>query len=246
MKNILALFIAATAFAGLVYADEMSSQHFSITSDSVNVGGIRSTSTNYGLEDTAGDVATGISTSTNFNLYAGYQKQEVSDIYLTPGSNVTMVTSLGGLTGGTANGSSTFTVLSYDDAGYLVNIRAEGSPALTSGANSFADYTPAGSDPDFSFSIAPTASEFGYSPEGDDITARYKDNGASCNAGSSDTSDACWDAFSTSDQTIVERLSSTASTGSPTTIKFRAAIGASHIQPQGVYVATTTITILPL
>ncbi|MEN9647244.1 MAG: hypothetical protein RLY57_48 [Candidatus Parcubacteria bacterium] len=246
MKHFFALLVLIVSCAGVLYADEMSSQHYSITSDSVNAGGILSTSTNYKLEDTAGDIATGISSSTNFLLYAGYQKQQMTDIALTPGGDVVMSPSIGGITGGTANGSSTFTVTSSNDPGYMVTIKASSSPALTTGSESFADYTPAGVVPDFTFSVDAGTSEFGFSPEGTDIHSKFLDNGVACGTGSSDTALSCWDALSTSDQTIVQRMSATASTGSQTTLNFRAAIGSGKIQPEGVYVSTTTITVLPL
>ncbi len=245
MKGFVALLILVSSCAGVLYAQEMTSQNFSITSDSINVGGLRSTSTSFTLEDTAGDIATGIGTSTNFTLYAGYQKQQISDISLIPGADVTM-TFLGGVTGGTSNGSTTFTVISDNDPGYTVSIKASSSPALMSASDSFADYTPAGAAPDFVFSVAAGISEFGFSPQGADIASRYKDNGSTCNTGTGDTALACWDGLSTSNQTIVQRMSATASTGVPTTINFRAEIGSGKIQTEGVYVATTTITILPL
>jgi hypothetical protein len=246
MRYVFALVLLSISCVGIVFAQEMSSDNFSITSDSINVGGLRSTSSSYTLEDTAGDIATGISSSTNFTLYAGYQKQNTADISLTPGADVVMSPALGGITGGTSNGSSTFTVISANDPGYMVTIKASSSPALTDGVNSFADYTPSGAAPDFMFSVGAGTSEFGFSPEGTDIVSMFKDNGSTCNTGSSDASLACWGALTTVNQTIVQRTSATASTGVPTTLNFRAAIGSGHIQPEGVYVSTTTITVLPL
>jgi hypothetical protein len=221
-------------------------RNYSITSDNINAGGIFSTSSSFRLEDTTGDIASGISSSTNFVLYAGYQKQQISDISLSPGVDVIMLPSLGGVTGGASNGSSIFTVISNNDPGYIVTIKASSSPALTTGVYGFADYTRVGVVPDFTFSIAVTDSEFAFSPEGIDIENRFKDNGSNCGIGSSDTPLSCWDALSTNDQIVVQRNSATASSGTATTINFRASIGSSKIQPQGVYVSTTTITILPL
>jgi hypothetical protein len=244
--SLFVLLLLTISSSGFLYADEMSSQNYSITSDAVNSGGLYSTSSGFSLEDTAGDIATGISSSTNFLLYAGYQKQNTSDISLIPGNDVIMSSSLGGLTGGTSNGSTTFTVISANDPGYIVSIKSLSNPALTTGVESFSDYTPVGAVPDFTFSIATADSEFAFSPEGSDIDNRYKDNGSICGTGSSDASLSCWDALSTTNRTIVQRMSSTASSGTATTINFRAAIGSGKIQSEGVYVSTTTITILPL
>jgi hypothetical protein len=243
-KIILALaLICATAH---VYAEEMNSANFTIESDSINIGGARSTSTSFSLEDTVGEAGTGIGTSSNYMLLAGYQQMQTGEISLTPGTDVTLSPALGGITGGTSNGSYVFTVLTNNEAGYTVALRASSSPALVSSDSSIADYTPAGADPDFAFSIAATDSEFGFSPEGTDVATRYRDNGSTCNVSSGDTSNACWDALTTTSKTIIERLSSNDPAGTVNTIKFRAQVGASRFQPEGVYVATTTITVLPL
>jgi hypothetical protein len=157
-----------------------------------------------------------------------------------------MSPSIAGVTGGTSNGSTVVTVTTDSPSGYSLFIKASSSPALISGANSFADYTPAG-DPDFTFSILASASEFAFSPEGTHIVQKYKDDTVSlCNTGSSDTPNACWDALSTSNQTISQSTSGNHPSGTATTLKFRAQSGSSHIQPPGEYTATTTVTALPL
>jgi hypothetical protein len=211
----------------------------------MNFGGDRSTSASYTIEDTGGEIATGSSSSTNYTMSAGYQQMQSIYMALTPPTNVTLAPAIGGVTGGTANGSTNFTVVTDDQAGYTVTITASSSPALVSATDSFADYVPSGANPDFTFGIAATASAFAFSPEGTDIAQRYKDNGSSCNAGSSDTADACWDGLSTSPITFVSRSSSNHPAGTVTTLKFRAASGSSHIQKDGTYTATTTITVLP-
>jgi hypothetical protein len=176
----------------------------------------------------------------------------MQEVYLAivPASNVTMSPAIGGVSGGTANGSATFTVTTDDPAGYTATIQASSTPALvntSSSTNAFADYVPAGAVPDFAFGIAASASAFAFSPEGADIDQRYKDNGSSvCGAGSADAADSCWDGLSTSPATIVTRTSANHPSGITTTLKFRAASGSSHIQPNGIYVATTTVTIFAL
>jgi hypothetical protein len=245
MKRFLLMLVLICATVH-VYAEEMNSTNFTIVSDSVNVGGVRSTSTSYNLEDTTGEVATGIGTSTNYTLKSGYQQMQTGDIALTPGSDVSMSPNIGGITGGTADGSYVFSVVTNNDAGYTATIRASSSPAMTSGANSIADYTPAGANPDFTFSVAAADSELAISVEGLDISSRYKDNGSTCNTGSGTTANTCWDPLTTSERTIVQRLSPNGPLGVDTTVKFRVGVGASRFQPEGVYVATTTITVLPL
>lgn len=229
-----------------VGAQVMSSSNFKLESDSINFGGGRSLSGSYTIEDTLGEVATGISSSTNFTMKAGYQQNNVVTFSVTPASNVTMSPSIPGLTGGVANGQTSFTVTTDSPAGYTATIKASASPALNSAFDSFADYVPAGADPDFTFANASDASSFAFTPEGTDIASRYKNLGAICGVGATDTVDACWDGVSTIDKTILNRTSANQPLGTTSVVKFRAASGSSHVQKDGVYVATTTITVLSL
>jgi len=246
--------IATAAYLSLyqarnVFAVGATSTNYAIEFDSVNSGGTDfSTSTNYELSDTVGEIATGKSTSTNYQIYAGYRQMDSVQIALTAAADVTMSPDIGGVSGGTSNGSTSFTVTTDSHAGYEVQIKASSSPALQrdGGGGSFNDYTPGG-DPDFAFSVAENTSEFAFTPEGTDIADEYKDNGSNtCNTGSTDTADACWDGLSTSNQTIVQRTSANQPNGTLTTLKFRAKSGSNHIQIDGTYTATTTITALPL
>lgn len=228
------------------YGQAMSSSNYKLQSDSVNFGGVRSGSASFVTEDTLGEVATGISSSTNYVMKAGYQQMQESIIAVVPATNVSMSPSIGGVTGGTSDGSTTFRVTTDNAAGYTATIVASSSPALVSPFDSFADYTPSGANPDFTFSIAATNSAFAFSPEGTDIVQRFKDNGSTCNAGSGDVTLSCWDGLSTSPITIDTRNSANSPTGIVTTLNFRAASGGSHIQTDGTYTATTTVTVLPL
>jgi hypothetical protein len=158
-----------------------------------------------------------------------------------------MSPAIGGVTGGTSNGSTNFTVTTDNPAGYSVTIQASSSPALQSLSDNFADYTATAASPDFTFSVPSTASRFAFTVEGTDIANSFKDNGSNtCNTSSTDTADACWAGLSTGLQTIVNRTSANHPTGTVTTIKFRAQSGSAHVQTAGTYVATTTITALSL
>jgi len=236
----------ALAVGITTHAQVMQSNSYRIESDSVNFGGGRGTSASYTLEDTAGEVGSGISDSASYRLSAGYQHTLVDYISLTSATNVTMSPSLGGVTGGSANGSTTVTVTTDSAAGYQLNLKASTSPAMQSGANSIADYTPSGANPDFTFSVAVGTGEFAFSPEGTDIASRYKDNGALCNTGSGDTSLSCWDPLTTSDRTISSRTTGNHPNGINTTIQFRTGLGANSGIVNGTYIATTTLTAFAL
>src|SRR4051812_46068168 len=72
---ILLLVVSCWSLVTPVFAQSvMSSGTYKIESDSLNSGGIRSTSGTYGVEDTAGEVGTGRSNSSSLGLFeAGYQ-----------------------------------------------------------------------------------------------------------------------------------------------------------------------------
>lgn len=226
----------------------MTSTTYRIDADSINVGGRDiSTSTNYNLADTIGEIATGVSTSTNYQINAGYRQMLETYISMTALSDVVMSPTIGGITGGTANGSTNTTVVTDSGAGYTLLIKASSSPAMVSAdGDTIADYTPATADPDFTFSITASQAELAFTPEGSNIDDDYRDNGAACGIGSGDTADACWDALSTSNITIAGAGADNHPTGVMTTIKFRVGVGASANKPDGDYYATTTVTALAL
>ncbi|MCA9366311.1 hypothetical protein KC722_01895, partial [Candidatus Kaiserbacteria bacterium] len=113
--------------------------------------------------------------------------------------------------------------------------------------DSIADYVPIGAVPDFTFNYAASDALFGYSPEGGDITVRYRDNGAdTCGIDTTDTSSRCWDGLSTTSATIARGAGSNHPDGATTTVRFQVSIGGAVAQTVGTYVATTTITALPL
>jgi hypothetical protein len=227
-------------------AQVMQSSNYKMQSDSVNAGGGLSNSESYSLEDTVGEIATGNSTSTTYKLRAGYQQMQEVYLSLSAIANVVMAPSLGGLTGGTATGSTAFVVTTDSPAGYSATIRASTSPALRSGSNTIADYLPVGAVPDFLFTTGPTNAHFAYSPEGSDIALRFQDAGSVCGVSGSDTSNRCWDGLKTTAVEIARRNTGNHPLGATTTIKFSVGIGNSAGVPPGQYQATTTITAISL
>ncbi len=227
-------------------AQVMSSTNYKIQSDSVNVGGGRSTSTNYTLESTVGEVATGNSTSTNYELRAGYQQMQEVYLSMTAPTNVTLSPALGGVTGGTATGSTAVVITTDSPSGYQLAIKASNSPAMQASGGTIADYVPVGAVPDFAFVNTATATKFAFTPEGTAVAARYKDNGSICGTGSGEVTQRCWDGLSTTDRVVVSTTAANHPTGATTTLRFQVNIGGSIVVPSGTYVATTTITALPL
>ncbi len=230
----------------LVGAQVMQSGNYRIQSDSVNFGGGFSSSTNYLLESTAGEVATGESSSPTYEMHARYQQMQEVYISLSGFSAVALSPSIPGISGGFSNGSTTVLVVTDSPSGYELLVSGSQSPAMQKGGDTIADYVPSTSDPDFSFTTDPTDAHLGYTPEGTDITLYFKDNGASCNQSGGDTALACWQGLSTTPRTVASRTSANHPNGSTTTLNFRVGVGGSVVQPPGTYTATTTITALPL
>jgi hypothetical protein len=227
-------------------AQVRSSTSYRLESDSINFAGGLSSSSNYTLESTAGEIATGPSDSATYSLRAGYQQMQSVFISMTDPGNVELTPSIGGLTGGTASGSLAVMVLTDSPSGYELTISAENAPAMRKGSDVIDDYVPVASpNPDYSFITGSTDVFFGFSPAGADVINRYRNDTAVCAAGSLSTAQTCWDGLTTTPQAIA-RGSSNQPSGATTTVYFRVGIGGNAAVPPGEYVATTTLTALPL
>lgn len=244
--------ICAAVFSPVVFwyidvagAQVMESSNYGIQSDSINFGGGLSNSSDFSLESSLGEIATGESDSASYSLRAGYQQMQQVFISLTGLAAVTLSPTIPGVSGGVANGSTTATVLTDSPSGYSLTIESESSPAMVSGVNSLDDYS-TDPIPDYEFAIGINDAHFGFSPFGDDIVDRFKNNGASCGAGSTISNLNCWTGVSTTAAVIAESTSANHPAGTDTRINFRVGVGGSVTQAPGVYVATTTVTALPL
>ena len=235
--------LVSGAVCGLKNADAaMTSSNCKVLYDSVNV----STSSNYSAQDTIGEQATGFSSSTNYTLGAGYQFMNGSFISITSPSGATLP-AIDGVNGGVSTSSVAWVVTTDSAAGYSLYLNANTSPALQSpGGGSFADYTPSGASPDFTFANGTASSSFGFSPKGTDIVPMYKDNGVSCNTGSGSTLNACWDGFTLATKLVARSTASNMPSGTQTTVNLQAQVGASKLQDSGTYTATITATAVAL
>ncbi|MCE9628818.1 MAG: hypothetical protein K8Q91_02360 [Candidatus Vogelbacteria bacterium] len=243
--------IVCLVLAGPAWAYVASSTNYKLEKDSINFAGARSVSGTYIIEDTLGEISTGTSTSSSYNLNAGYQAMESSGVTislnLSSPSDVSMSPAIVGASGGTSDGSASWTVVTNNPSGYSLSVAADTNPALKSGANSFDDYTPAGLAPDFSFSVGTSEAKFGFSPEGVDIINRFLDDGSSvCDSGSSDTSGSCWDGFDTLGKTIAASASANNPAGSATVLRLKAVVGATKNLATGSYGAIITATAVTL
>lgn len=249
MRNIslVCLGLVAISVPLFVYGQVMQSTTYRVQSDSINVGGVNSSSASYKLEDTTGEVATGDSNSASYAMHAGYQQMVSSYIAISDVSN-TSLSNINGLTGGSSATSLAWLVTTDSPSGYSLSVSANTTPALKSSLSSFADYTPAGADPDYTFSVAASASAFGFSPEGTHVIQKYLDDGlGACNVFSgNETTDKCWDGFSTTPKIVASGTSGNSPSGTVTTLKVKAESGSAHIQENGVYTVTLSVTAVTL
>jgi hypothetical protein len=232
----------------VVGAQVMQGTNYQIQSDSVNVGGVNSTSTSYTLEDTTGEVATGVSTSSSFTLRAGYQQMAPITIGMTQPASITLDPAIPGLAGGISNGSTSVTVTTDNPAGYEVLVEAVATPAMQAdgGTYTIADYVPSGGA-DYNFAIAATDAHLGYSVLSPDAESRFLHSGsAPCGTGSNNTSQNCWDGLSTTSEPIITGTAANQPSGTESTLFFRVGVGGDVVQAPGSYVATTTLTAVPL
>lgn len=226
-------------------AQVRSSTNYQLQSDSINFGGGLSTSTNYELESTAGEISTGEATSSSYQLKAGYQQMQEVFISISAVSPVVMSPNIGGITGGTANGTTSVIVITDSPSGYQLTISASNNPAMQKGTDTIADYVPVGADPDISFITNTNDVHFGFSPEGTDVTSRWLNNTSACNIGTNSTALKCWDGLSVSDKLIAQGSANQPS-GATTTLHFRVGAGGGIPIIAGDYFATTTLTALPI
>ncbi len=228
-------------FCNIIFADFMQSSTYKIQSDSLNFGGADSSSSTYKVGDTLGEIGTGDSNSSNYFMHAGYWQMGESYISISSPTDLVMA-SMSGLSGGASEGVMSWIVTTDNPAGYSMTIATDTSPSLKSAQDSIDDYVTAGIDPDYNFNNLPTNSSFGFSPEGTEVSARFKDNGSVCNIGTLETTSKCWDGLSVIPKVIAGSTSPNIPSGATTSIRFRAESGSNHIQSSGSYNTTVTMT----
>lgn len=176
--------------------------------------------------------------------------EEIS--FLVQAPNVTMVGNLLGLTGGTANGSTTAVVRTNSSGGYEMSIAffnngtaqaMRGDLSLNSGIR---DYPAVGGEPTYLFSTASTSAVFAYTVSASDaldLDPSFINNGSACNQVGGHDTDRCWMEPRTSSFTIIDRSSSAAS-GATSTVHFRVHVpnSPSPTLEEDVYTATATLT----
>lgn len=243
---IAAIIIFLGAGTGIARAYVMSSENFRLERDSINIGGNEEgASDNYRLSDTIGEIGTGDSSSSNYNIKAGYRQMDETSISITVSGSINLEPSIGGISGGAADGYGEWNVTTDSPSGYTLDIRSTGTPAMISGSNYFADYSPvSASIPDLNWDIGSVNSEFGFSPyNSEHQSGLFKNDGADCGQGGNISDQQCWFGLAAGATSIAYSPNATSLAGSGTKINFKAEVNSvdGH-QISGVYTATIIVT----
>ncbi len=215
----------------------MSSTNYSIPIDSINFVSGDTSSANFNLNSTVGEVATGESTSTNYTMNAGFQQPDSCTISISDATNLSLAAIAGTGKSTLTNNYRILTITTNCSGGYGLYWKASTSNMI-SGANSISAYTPTGSDPE-QWSVDASASEWGGHLNADSDRVDT-DKWGEDTAPSYTSSETKWLNVATSDALIASYNSTTA--GDDEKIYFGAEIGSSKHQISGNYSVTVTIT----
>lgn len=174
--------------------------------------------------------------------------------FLVPAADVVMQGAIGGVTGGTATGTTYAVVRTNSPTGYTVDIRFSNSPAMRgeeTGSTAIHNYNSTGTQPTYNFNSSSSA-QFGYtvtasSTDIGSIAQSFLDNGSNaCNELTGNDTDGeatCWMGPRTTDFRIFDKGDS-APNGATTSLYFRVVVPAnpSPAVIEDFYMATATLT----
>lgn len=164
--------------------------------------------------------------------------------------DVSMVSSIDGLTGGAATGTTYAAVRTNAPAGYNMTLTFSSTTAMNraGGSGYINNYTPATvTVPDYDWvdNSSGQPAEFGYTVNASstpELDQTFQNTGSTCNSAGSQDANKCWLNPSTTAQIIINTTAATA--GSTSTITFRVSVPSSPSPAltSGNYVATGTLT----
>jgi hypothetical protein len=158
-----------------------------------------------------------------------------AEITISSPSDVTLTPNIPGMTGGVATGSAAWTVTTNNSSGYKLELAASTTPAMQSGADSFSDYTEATPGTPENWSVSAADSEFGFGISGTHAETKY----SVCTNGAGQ----CFEGFTgTTKMQVSHSNAETSSSGTSTSVNFKAESGSAHSQPSGAYAGYITAT----
>lgn len=169
-----------------------------------------------------------------------------SEISVTSSGDTTMAPNIN-ISQDSSIGTSTFTVITNNTAGYTMTLQATTTPALHNGDNQFADLATTSPDTWDAMFGGASVYEFGFSAYGDDVAgATWGTDTNSCGLAGADTITATnrkWRGFYGENAvSVASKNSETSQTGTITTFCVGAEQGNSVFAPSGAYIATVVAT----
>jgi hypothetical protein len=173
--------------------------------------------------------------------------------FLVEPTNVNMSGSISGISGGSATGTTQFSVISNSSTGYRVEIDFfdnGGDHAMLGdidGGEEIRDYAAGAGTPTPNMT-ASTAAQFAYSvhsSSSQDTADEFWYNAGACNTGSGSVHGMCWKSPSTSPVEIVNRNFATGGAGATSTLIFKVNVpaGANPVPTTQTYTATATLSL---
>lgn len=170
----------------------------------------------------------------NLNVDAGISISAPADVTMNP---------LGSVSAASTNSATpiVWTVITNNDIGYNLSVKASASPALVSGGNSFADYTEASAGVPEVWNVPSGNKEFGFTAYGANTATGTWGTTASCGTTTVPNASMKYVGFKTTDKIIATLGTPTAYAGVATTLCLAAEQDTLYA-PSGTYLATVTAT----
>jgi hypothetical protein len=233
-------------FFGSLNAAVMQSTNYQIQSDNLTPSGGQWSSVNYIFKDSFGEVSTGISDSTSYSMRAGYQEMQETYLSISSPGVLNMTPSIPGISGGTADVSGTFNVITDDAAGFTLALNASTAHAMMAESDPTYYFSNYSATPTYTWTVYSGNAQFGYTVEpesyGDTVIDFLDDTSNNCGTGDANGTGTCWAGFDGTDlKTVIYRTTRTDIDGEDEVVKFRAQ-SSDYSLESGTYTATITAT----